>query len=124
MKLKSFIALGTVLLMLAIFLTACGQSNNKPAEGSDASGNHTEVQGNNTEKQDSSTEAQVITGVINRKGDFLVLLTEDGDYQVMDPGEDISLDAFTEGDSVKVTYTGQLGDEENPPVISAIEPAK
>ena len=114
MRLKQFIALGAAVLMLAIFLTACGQSNNTSASGSNTAGNQTDVQENNAEEQ-------VITGVINRKGDFLVLLTEEGDYQVMDPGEGVSLDAFTEGDSVKVTYTGELGDEGNPPVISAIE---
>ena len=41
----------------------------------------------------------------------------------MELGEGVSLDSFSEGDSVKVTYTGELGDEETPPVVSDIEMA-
>ena len=57
-------------------------------------------------------------------GDFLVLLTDAGEYQVMDLDEGVSLDGFSEGDSVTVTYTGDLGDEVTPPVVSAVEPAE
>ena len=124
MKIKQFIAVGLVVLMMGICLAACSQSNNKSAEESNAAGNNAEAQENNSKDQDSETEEHVITGIINRKDDYLVLLTKEGDYQVMDPGEGVSLDSFTEGDSVKDTYTGVLGDEANPPVISAIEMAE
>ena len=115
MNLTRFAALGAILLMLGIALTACGQAN--PPAGSSVS-----AESASSQTQPSSNDgAQVVNGVINRKGDFLVLLTEDGAYQVMELGEDISLDGFSEGDSVKVTYTGTLGDEENTPVVTAIE---
>lgn len=107
MKQKYLVIIGAAALLLAIFLTACGQAGAPKEPGNSEAGG----------------EAQTVSGVINRKGDFLVLLTDDGDYQVMELGEGVSLDSFSEGDSVKVTYTGELGDEETPPVVSAIEMA-
>lgn len=106
MRWKQFIILGAIVLMLGMALTACGHSD-APAEGTAAS--------------EDSSEAQVVSGVINRKGEFLVLLTDDGAYQVMDLAEDVSLDDLSEGDHVNVTYTGELGDEDAPPVVSGIE---
>ena len=111
MRQKQFIVLGAIVLMLGILLTACSQSNKESAETH--SGNSAE-----------SSETQVISGTINRTGDFLVLLTDDGAYQVMELGDGISLDNFSEGDYVKVTYTGELGNEDASPIISAIEKAK
>ena len=77
-----------------------------------------------TAAEETTADEQTLTGVINRMGDFLVLLTDAGEYQVMDLDEGVSLDGFSEGDSVTVTYTGDLGDEETPPVVSAVEPAE
>ena len=107
MRQKQFIVLGAIVLMLGILLTACSQSNKESAETH--SGNSTE-----------SSETQVISGTINRTGDFLVLLTD----EVMELGDGISLDNFSEGDYVKVTYTGELGNEDASPIISAIEKAE
>ena len=39
----------------------------------------------------------------------------------MDYGEGIVMDGLSQGHSVDVTYTGQLGDESANPVITAIE---
>ena len=103
MNLKRFFALGAAALMLCALLTGCGRSGQAEPAGQ---------------------EEQTLSGVINRMDDFLVLLTDAGDYQVMDLGEGVSLDGFAEGDSVTVTYTGGLGDEETPPVVSSIEPAE
>ena len=104
MNLKRFFALGAAALMLCALLTGCGRSGQaEPAAGQ---------------------EEQTLSGVINRMDDFLVLLTDAGEYQVMDLGEGVSLDGFAEGDSVTVTYTGGLGDEETLPVVSSIEPAE
>lgn len=122
MKMKQFFALGAMVLMLGIFLAGCGQSN-LPANDSSPSENTTE-QESGTEEQEVTANEQTLSGVINRMGDFLVLLTDEGGYQIMDLAEGISLDDFEEGDSVTVTYTGELGDEETPPVISAIELAE
>ena len=65
-----------------------------------------------------------MSGIINQMGDYLVLLTGDGEYQVMDYGKGVSDDGFEEGDSVEITYTGELGVEGSNPVITAISKAK
>ena len=104
MSLKRCFALGAAALMLCALLTGCGRSGQaEPAAGQ---------------------EEQTLSGVINRMDDLLVLLTDAGEYQVMDLGEGVSLDGFAEGDSVTVTYTGGLGDEETPPVVASSEPAE
>ena len=66
-------------------------------------------------------ENEVVEGTINRLGDYLVLITEDENYQVMDFGENVSTDGFSKGDDVVITYTGTLGDEEHPPIIVYME---
>ena len=53
-----------------------------------------------------------------------MLLTEDGEYHVMDFGEGLDTEPFKEGDKVEITYTGDLADEENSPVIVAMEKMK
>ena len=79
MNLKRFFALGAAALMLCALLTGFGRSGQaEPAAGQ---------------------EEQTLSGVINRMDDFLVLLTDAGEYQVMDLGEGVSLDGFAEGDS-------------------------
>ena len=47
-----------------------------------------------------------------------------GYNQVMDFGENFSVEGFSEGDDVVITYTGTLGNEEKPPVITAMEAAQ
>ena len=42
----------------------------------------------------------------------------------MDFGESFSVEGFSEGDDVVITYTGTLGNEEKPPVIIAMEAAQ
>lgn len=114
-EIENAAALCAVLMMLVISLTACGQSNN-------AAGGSSAPESSSTQSDAASTEeTQTVNGIINRKGDFLVLLTDEGAYQVMELGEGVSLDEFTEGDSVKVTYTGELGNEEVSPVATSIE---
>lgn len=109
MEWKQSLVMGAAVLMLGMPLSACGQSG-QPGGGPDAS--------------ESTVQTQVVSGVINRKGDFLVLLTDDGEYQVMDLSESVSLDDYSEGDSVKVTYAGELGNEDAPPVVLEITPAE
>jgi len=73
--------------------------------------------GNDGKEEDSAT----VNGVVNRMGDFLVLLTDDGTYQVFDFGEDVDQGRLEEGDSVTVTYTGELGSEDPVPVAVSVE---
>ena len=53
-----------------------------------------------------------------------MIITDDGEYQVMDFGENFSVEGFSEGDDVVITYTGTLENEEKPPVITAMEAAQ
>ena len=78
---------GILAALILLTLAACG------SEKTDA--------GNDGKEEDSAT----VNGVVNRMGDFLVLLTDDGTYQVFDFGEDVDQGRLEEGDSVTVTYT-------------------
>ena len=74
---------------------------------------------------DGSQQKETITGTINRLDtDYLVLITDDGEYQVMDFGENFSVEGFSEGDDGVITYTRTLENEEKPPVITAMEAAQ
>ena len=42
----------------------------------------------------------------------------------MDFGENFSVEGSSEGDDVVITYTGTLENEEEPPVITAMEAAQ
>ena len=100
-------ALLAALMLLA--LAACG--SNTPSGSGDAGANNTA----------DGTEAATVSGVINRVGDFLVLLTDDDTYAVFDFGEDVDPASLEEGASVTVTYTGELGSEDPAPVAVSVE---
>ena len=70
---------------------------------------------------DVQADSATVNGVVNRMGDFLVLLTDDGTYQVFDFGEDVDQGRLEEGNSVTVTYTGELGSEDPVPVAVSVE---
>ncbi|HIZ93701.1 hypothetical protein [Flavonifractor sp. An112] len=112
MKRKICLVLTLVLVVFA--LSACGKadSGKKTDDGSS--------QPQSTEK----VEEKKVSGIINRMGDYLMLLTGDGEYQVMDYGKGVSVDGFAEGDSVEITYTGELGVDGATPVITAISKVK
>ena len=97
---RTLTALLAALMLLT--LAACGSS------GSQAGGATQE-------------DTDAVSGVVNRLGDFLVLLTEDDTYAIFDFGEGVDPDALEEGDSVTVTYTGELGSEDPVPVAVAVE---
>ena len=94
---------GILAALILLTLAACG------SEKTDA--------GNDGKEEDSAT----VNGVVNCMGDFLVLLTDDGTYQVFDFGEDVDQGRLEEGDSVTVTYTGELGSEDPVPVAVSVE---
>ena len=97
---------------LLLTLAACGSSGSGTASsGQDGA-------------SDGAEAAATVSGVVNRLGDFLVLLTEDGEYQTFDFGEEVDTGALEEGDQVTVTYTGELGSEDSTPVAVAIEKAE
>ena len=65
-------------------------------------------------------EGKTLQGIINRIDSYLALLTDDGVYQTMDLGEGVTMDGFSEGDRVEVTYTGALNSPDADPVVIAI----
>ena len=67
-----------------------------------------------------AVEGKTLKGIINRLGDYLVLLRDDGEYQIMDFGANVSTEGLAEGDKVEVTYTGELNSEDADPVITSI----
>lgn len=66
------------------------------------------------------TKTATVTGVINRMDDYLVLLLDNGDYQIFDFDKGLDASTFAEGDKVEVTYTGVLGDENATPVATQL----
>ena len=67
----------------------------------------------------ANEEEHAISGVVNKMGDFLTLLV-DGEYLIFDFAKDLKVDGISEGDDVTLVYTGTLGDEKNPPVVTEI----
>lgn len=67
----------------------------------------------------NDTEEHVVSGVVNRLGDHMVLLVDE-DYLVFDLAKDLNTGGVNEGDNVTLVYTGTLGDEKNPPVVTEI----
>ena len=67
----------------------------------------------------NDTEEHVVSGVVNRLGDHMVLLVDE-DYLVFDLDKDLNTGGVNEGDNVTLVYTGTLGDEKNPPVVTEI----
>ena len=59
-------------------------------------------------------------GRCGRNGDFLVLLTDEGEYQTFEFGAGVDTGALEEGDCVSVTYTGELGKEDSTPTAVSI----
>lgn len=108
---KRKICLMLVLALMAVSLTACGMlGGGKQASQPQSS----------PAVSEEKPEAKVVHGIINKIDSYLVLLTGEGEYQSMDYGEGVTMDEFMEGDSVDVTYTGELGVEGSTPVIVSI----
>ena len=106
MKKKILVLLASAVMGLA--LAAC----NVNAPAATATAGAASVAASNSEATASSTadvqEEQTITAVLNRKGNDLVLVTEEGKYFRFDLGDGASLHGLEEGDRVMVTYTGTL----------------
>lgn len=67
----------------------------------------------------TNEEEHVISGVVNKIGDFLTLLVDD-EYHIFDFAKDLKVDGIAEGDNVTVVYIGTLDDENTPPVAIEI----
>ena len=105
----SLLLLGAMLLSLA----ACG----KPAAPAETTPAETAPVEETAAPNDA--EEHAVSGIVNRLGDYLTLLADD-EYLVFDLGEGVSTEGLEEGDQVTVVYTGDLGSEETPPVVTQI----
>ncbi len=110
---KTICALSALLLTLS--LAACGT----PAGETNQDKSTSSGSSSSSQSQDAQ-ETKTVQGIINKIDTYLMLLLDDGEYQIMDYGEGVTLDDYFEGDRVEVTYTGELGVEGVYPVINAI----
>ena len=128
---------GVLAALMLLTLAACGSgtgnaSGTDDTTGSGAVSGAEDTSGTGTDStSDTGTdtgadteETAAISGVVNRLDDYLVLLTDDGEYMVFDFGEDVDSSSLEEGDRVTVSYTGQLGSEDPAPVAVSIEKAE
>ena len=79
---KRMICLVMAVMLAALCLTACGtirggRENSQPTSSTSA-----------------QAEGKTVQGIINQKGDYLVLLTDEGEYQVMNYGKGVNADDF------------------------------
>ena len=114
---KRVLCLTLALMALTLSLTSCSllsgkkaqTGHNKPMSTESSQSASSDKSSEETASPDKSSEEakeqKTIKGVINRLGTYLVLLTEDGEYQVMDYGERVTADDWKEGDKVEITYT-------------------
>ena len=128
---------GVLAALMLLTLAACSSGTGNASGTDDTTGSGTvsgaeDTSGTGTDStSDSGTdtgadaeETAAISGVVNRLDDYLVLLTDDGEYMVFDFGEDVDSSSLEEGDRVTVSYTGQLGSEDPAPVAVSIEKAE
>ena len=76
--------------------------------------------GGEKKQADEAEDQKTISGIVNRLGNYLVLLDGEGEYHIFDFGEDVDQDSLEEGDRVTVTYTGTLDNEDPSPVAVTI----
>ncbi|WP_394884549.1 hypothetical protein [Clostridium butyricum] len=95
---KRFISLFLIVALFTCSLVGCGSHK----DNSDITANDS--------NQSSETKESVMTGVVNRIDDYLVVLDDEGNYLKFKV-DGISLDGFTEGDEVNITYTGTLSED-------------
>lgn len=116
--------------VMALSLAACGKTaKESPAPATTAPVDETTPMDETApvdetapaETAATNEEEHVISGVVNKIGDFLTLLVDD-EYHIFDFAKDLNVDGIAEGDNVTVVYTGTLDNEKTPPV--AIEIAK
>ena len=124
---------GVLAALMLLTLAACSSgtgnvSGTDDTTGSSAVSGAEDTSGTGTDSTSDSgkdtgadaEETAAISGVVNRLDDYLVLLTEDKTYAVFDFCEDVDPAELEEGDSVTVTYTGELGSEDPAPVAVSI----
>ena len=128
---------GVLAALMLLTLAACSSGTGNASGTDDTTGSGTvsgtedtsgtgpdSTSDTGTDTGADAEETAAISGVVNRLDDYLVLLTDDGEYMVFDFGEDVDSSSVEEGDRVTVSYTGQLGSEDPAPVAVSIEKAE
>lgn len=112
---KRRICLMLALVLMVTALAACGRTG---------SGKQSAAPQSAPMESAPQAEVKVVQGIINKIDSYLLLLTDDDEYHIMDYGEGVTMDGFAEGDRVDVTYTGELGVDGVTPVITSIVKTK
>lgn len=117
-----------MMLCLMLSLAACGQKDSGKQETAGTDETTVEEQAEQPAGDDAGAgeetaaqEEKTIEGIVNRVGDYLVLLDNDGEYRIFDFDSELDPSKLTEGDQVTVTYTGELGSEDPAPVAILIQ---
>lgn len=109
--------------VMVLSLAACGKTAKESSAPETAPVETTAAVEETTPVEETAapndTEEHVVSGVVNRLGDHMVLLVDE-DYLVFDLDKDLNTGGVNEGDNVTLVYTGTLGDEKNPPVVTEI----
>lgn len=121
---KRMVCLTLALMALTLSLTSCSLLGGNKNQSEKPVSSESSQSSSPDKSSEEPKEEKTVEGTINKIDTYLVLLTEDGEYQVMDYGEGVTVDEFMEGDKVVVTYTGELGSETSTPVIVSIAKAK
>ena len=77
---KKAVFLGAAVLMIGIMLTACGSGN--PTQSKTKTESTSAPESSQAQSEDKENQ-QVVHGIINKIDTYLVLVTENGEYQVM-----------------------------------------
>ena len=109
--------------VMVLSLAACGKTAKESSAPETAPVETTAAVEETTPVEETAapndTEEHVVSGVVNRLGDHMVLLVDE-DYLVFDLDKDLNTGGVNEGDNVTLVYTGTLGDEKKPPVVTEI----
>ena len=106
---------------LLLSLAACGKNTETKKDTEEPMTTEESQSTEESQFMEEPVDEETINGVINRLGDYLVLLGSDENYHIFDLGEGVDKESLAEGDSVKVFCVGELDREDPAPVAVSIE---
>ena len=118
MKKIGMLVLATCLLLS---LAACGKNTETKKDTEESVTTEESRSTEESQFMEEPVDEETINGIINRLGDYLVLLGSDENYHIFDLGEGVDKESLAEGDSVKVFYVGELDRKDPAPVAVSIE---
>ena len=93
---------------LLLSLAACGKNTETKKDTEESVTTEESRSTEESQFMEEPVDEETINGIINRLGDYLVLLGSDENYHIFDLGEGVDKESLAEGDSVKVFYVGEL----------------